>query len=148
MKSCFALWLFLICSLIATGCGRSGASGTVPVAGTIMIDGQPAGYASVRFHPVENTLGNGGSAIADANGRYSIITPKQTKGLPPGKYKITISRRLNKDGSPADPKIPPADSPATESLPKKFSDRDLTTLRITLNEEDKTSVDFSLKTPK
>jgi hypothetical protein len=146
MKTTLFGWLCLIGSLITTGCGRSGDSETVPVAGTIIVDGRPAGYASIQFLPVEHTLGNGGGAITDANGRYSIVTPKKTNGLAPGKYKITISRRLNKDGSPADPKIPPADSAAAESLPKKFSDRDQTTLFITLMPDDKSSVDFKLKT--
>lgn len=135
--------------LAATGCGDKGdTDGLVPVAGTILVDDQPAANAAVAFFPTGDTKGNGGIGATDANGRYEITTPQGKKGLVPGKYKVTVSRRLNADGSLPDPNIPPIESRAIETLPTKYHDKEKTELNVTIAADDKKAFDFDLKVKK
>lgn len=131
------------------GCGGgSGAEGYVPVSGNIKVDDQTASNAEVTFIPQGNTPGNGGTGVTDSTGRYEISSPQGKKGLPPGKYKVTVSRRLNPDGSPPDPNTPPIESNARETLPPKYVDREKTELTANISEGDKRSFDFSLASMK
>ena len=138
------LWAVFLVGLAAAGCGST-PDDLLPVAGTVTIDGQQASGATVAFVPVGDTKGNGGTGVADAAGRYEITTPQGKKGLLPGKYKVTVSRPLNPDGSPPDPNVPPIESRARETLPVKYTDRDKTELNATLAPDDKRSFDFNLK---
>lgn len=136
----------LLFSLVAlVGCG--GGDGLVPVNGTVTVDNKPGDSAAVEFIPKGNTQGNGGTALADANGKYEILTPQGKKGLLPGEYAVRISYRRNPDGSAPDPNAPPIDSKASEWLPPKFSDRDKTELKATVTAEAKAH-DFSVQTAK
>ena len=125
-----------------TGCGSSGLA---PVTGTVTLDGKAAGGAVVAFIPTDGTPGNGGTAVADANGKYEITTPQGKKGLPPGQYRVTVSLRRNPDGSAPDPNVPPIESQARESLPPKYNDRDKTELSATVSADGK-SYDFTVQT--
>lgn len=113
------------------GCGGD-SDGLVPTKGTVTVDGAPATQTTVAFIPIETTGGNGGTALTDSSGQFEILTPQGKKGLLPGKYKVTISRRLNPDGSLPDVNVPPMESSATESLPARFTERDRTELRATV----------------
>jgi hypothetical protein len=128
------------------GCGGSG-DGLVPVTGTVTVDGQPGDGAAVAFVPKDGTPGNGGTALADASGKYEITTPQGKKGLAPGAYKVTVSYRRNPDGSAPDPNTPPIEAKAVEWLPPKFSDRDKTELSATVAADAK-SHDFTVQTGK
>jgi hypothetical protein len=86
--------------------------------------------------------------MTDSTGRYEITTPQGKKGLLPGKYKVAASRRLNPDGSPADPNTPPIESQAVERLPKKYSDQEKTELSVNIAPGDKRSFDFALTSEK
>lgn len=131
----------------SAGCGGGGgASGDlVPVAGNITVDGASAGNVELKFVPQGDTAGNGGGARTDSTGHYDAMTTRdQKKGLPPGKYKVVASRRLNPDGSPPDPNTPPIESNAVETLPPKYSDLARTELFLTISPDDKRSFDFAL----
>ncbi|MFM8891370.1 MAG: carboxypeptidase-like regulatory domain-containing protein [Planctomycetia bacterium] len=68
-----AVCALLACPLLA-GCGRK----TLPVVattGTVTLDGEPVGGASVTFMP---TAGPPGTAVTDDQGRYAV----QTSGRP------------------------------------------------------------------
>lgn len=126
MKRVLFPWMVML-----AGCGGD-ADGLVPASGTITIDGQPGANAAIAFIPQGSAPGNGGTALTDASGKFEIATPQGKKGLAPGSYKVTVSRRLNPDGSPPDPNTPPMESSAKESLPVKFTDRDKTELTATV----------------
>ena len=130
------------------GCGSKSSAGLVPVSGNIAVDGQTAGNAVVTYIPQKDTTGNGGTGTTDSTGRYTVTTPQGKTGLPPGQYKVTVSRRLNPDGSPPDPNTPPIESNARETLPVIYTDADKTQLTITIAADDKRSFDFDLKTKK
>jgi hypothetical protein len=140
----------LVAGLVAAvGCGKADVeAGYVGTGGTIQLDGQPASNTLVTYIPQGTTGGTGGSGMTDSTGRYEIVSPQGKRGLPPGKYKVTVSRRLNPDGSPPPADEWPIESQARETLPAKYSDKDKTELSINLAEGDKRSFDFSLQSGK
>lgn len=140
------LWLFLLASLLGVvGCSGGGDDGLLPVGGTIKLDGTAIANVTVVFIPQGNTAGHGGTGVTDAGGQYQLTSPHGKKGLPPGEYKVTVSRRLNPDGSPPAPNEMPIESQARETLPPKYSDKDKTELNAKLAADDKKQFDFDLK---
>src|SRR4051812_14389733 len=97
-------WLLFgsIGALMMSGCGGS-SDGLVSASGTVTLDDQACSRAVVTFIPQEGTPGNGGTGQTDASGKFAIMTPQGKKGLMPGKYKVTVSLRLNDDGTAPDP---------------------------------------------
>ena len=83
----------LLIAYAVTGCGKSGPK-TVPVSGTVTVDGAPLNAGQVTFFPVDNTGGSGGTGfsggIIDSAGKYTISTDGQS-GAPLGKYTATVS---------------------------------------------------------
>jgi hypothetical protein len=137
--------LFAVAALAAAaGCGGGAADGLVLVAGVVKVDDQPAGNVLVTYVPQDKTPGNGGAGVTDSTGRYEVVTPQGKKGLPPGAYKVTLSRKLNPDGSPPDPNVPPIESQARETLAARHTDPDKTDLKINLSADDKRSFDFAV----
>jgi len=119
--------------LILAGCGTP--DGTVKVTGTVTQDGTGLSNALVTFIPVGDTPGFGGSGATGPDGKYTLTPSRGGKGIAPGEYKVTISRVLQRDGSPPDPKKPPIESNARETLPASYSDRKATTLQATVSKE-------------
>jgi hypothetical protein len=131
--------------LLGIGCGSSQPSiALVPVSGLVTLDGSPVDQAKVTFVPQLETKGNGGWAITDASGKYTIKTPQGAVGVPMGDYKVAISRRLNPDGSPPNPDEPPIESKARETLPLGVSDESKTTLKANVSATSK-QFDWPLK---
>src|SRR5262249_49904716 len=99
--------LLVLCLGLA-GCGGD----EIRVTGTVkQTDGTPLSGALVTFYPASQTTpGLGGSGQTGAGGQYVITGNRGEKGLAPGEYTITISRRLRPDGSPPDPNVPPIES--------------------------------------
>lgn len=86
------------------GCGQSGPEGSlslVPVKGRVMVGQAPLADAQVAFHidgqAPEGYVGSG--AKTDQNG-YFELTVGPRKGAVPGKYKVTVSKLAQPDGSP------------------------------------------------
>jgi hypothetical protein len=74
------------------GCSSGGSSGpaTVPVKGTLTIDGQPANKVAISFAPLDSKL-QGASGIV-TNGSFELVTGNQgTRGAMVGKYKVVLS---------------------------------------------------------
>jgi hypothetical protein len=122
------------------GCGPSTpVAPTAPVSGVVTLDGTPVEHAVITFIPIDGTGGFGAAATTDAAGRYVVRTPVKTSGLtgqrvvltgglPPGRYRVQVSRRLHPDGSPLRPDETPIESPAVETIARTFSDATATTL--------------------
>lgn len=73
------------------GCGGGGGGPTIPVNGVVMMDGKPFDNASVTFYA--ETGGLGGSARTGSDGKFVIMGGDgKSKGLAPGKYKVTVSK--------------------------------------------------------
>jgi hypothetical protein len=124
----------------AAGCGKAPPVLEVAgVTGTVMLDGKPAEHAVVTFIPIDGAPGSGAAATTDAEGRYMLRSVQRTSGLtgqgvravdgvPPGRYKVMVSRRLHADGSPMRPDETPIESQAVETIAPAFSDELSTTL--------------------
>ncbi|VTS08946.1 carboxypeptidase-like regulatory domain-containing protein [Tuwongella immobilis] len=123
------------------GCGGGSENGEIPVQGKVTMDGEPLNQATIRFLP--NTTSNGGMGVSKVDGTFSIAGPQGQNGVPVGTYKVTVSRRLNPDGS-----LPPSDeepilSKAVEKLPPSFSDPNRTTLSVNLASDGKVELKLS-----
>lgn len=121
----------LLVLLFASGCSGDSA-GEVPVTGTVTLDERPLVGAAVMFRPTGTTPGNGGSALTAEEGLFTLSGPQGQKGIAPGEYKVTVSLRLKRDGTPLPPDTPPIEADATESLPPKYSDPERTELLVTV----------------
>jgi hypothetical protein len=142
-------WMVGGLALLCAGLVGCPGAGEVPVSGTVTFaDGSPVSNALVSFHPDgEKTSGLGGHGQTGADGKYVLVAARGEKGIAAGEYKVTISRRLRPDGSPADPNVPPAESDARESLPEKYHLLRAAILRVTVSKEQPVH-DFSLTVKK
>ncbi len=118
------------------GCGAAEPSGLplVPVQGKLHWKGQPLAGATVTFVPRGATVGWGATGVSREDGSYQVVETGGRPGIPMGEYQVTVSRRVLPDGKPVPPgdTIPPAESPARESLPPAYSDANQTILRATV----------------
>lgn len=124
----------------SAGCGSSKPTlVTAPVSGVISLDGMPLGHANVTFIPIDGTPGGGAVATTEVDGRYVMRSPQRTSGLtgqrvlmsdgvPPGRYRVVVSRRLHADGSPMRTDEIPMESQAVETIARVFSDELASTL--------------------
>jgi hypothetical protein len=131
-------------ALLLAGLLGCGSSETVVVTGTVTLNGEPLAGAAVTFYPDGTTGGLGGNGWTGPDGRYTLTSARGGKGTLPGTYRVVVSRFLNPDGSAPDPKVPPAEGKARETLPGRYSDRDATELRATVSKDARVH-DFTLK---
>jgi hypothetical protein len=138
------VWILIALIFALAGCGGSSTPGLVPVSGTVKLKGEFLSGAVVTFIPTADTRGAGGVGRTDAEGQYQLKYVRGGKGVMPGQYKVTISRRLI-DGKPVpeDYNVPEMDSPARESLPRHYAEADSTKLTATVAEG--APVNFDLK---
>lgn len=123
--------------LVACLCLIAGCSSKDPgpeltaVAGTVLLNEKPLVNADLNFIPVESTPGVGGEARTKESGEFTVNYSRGGEGLPAGKYRVIVSYRLMPDGSPVPEgdTTPPIESPASETLPDKYSDYDKSQLK-------------------
>lgn len=125
--------IIFLCSLIGCGTKDPGPELTA-VMGTVSLNEKPLANADLHFIPVESTPGVGGEARTKEGGGFNVIYSRGGEGLPAGNYRVTVSYRLMPDGSPVPEgdTTPPIESPATEQLPRKYSDYDHSQLKATI----------------
>ena len=77
-------------ALVCTGCKKD--TGTVPVTGKIIVNGEPMEDVFVSFSPVGE--GEPGSGRTDAQGVYTLKTSQgeMGAGVKPGSYKVSLSK--------------------------------------------------------
>src|SRR5438128_2560079 len=91
-------WLTLIC-----GCG-SDPLGRHAISGAVTVNGAPLEKGNVGFQPVEKGTTSGGAAIS--GGKYSV---PRDKGLPAGKYRVSISAPAPGTGTEAQKNVAPGE---------------------------------------
>ncbi len=139
--------LAVVVCLLCLGCGEKKPEEPklFPVKGKVTLDNVAIAGASVAFLPTEpgqGTRASGGRT--NEAGIYELETNGKA-GIPAGKFKVVITKRVMPDGSPPDDvKTPPILSKASETIPPAYSDRNLTTLKATVPEGGGT-IDFALK---
>lgn len=80
--------------LVLPGCGPKYPE-TIPVAGTVTLDGRPVSGAAVVFTP---EAGEAATATTDASGRFSLSTFRLGDGALPGDYRVTVSKTTVEPG--------------------------------------------------
>jgi hypothetical protein len=99
----------LLClTTLILACGNSGPKGgprskTVPLTGTVLVDGKPTEGVTVSCHPLNGEANNRVlSGMTDASGNVAISTYVSGDGVPPGSYALTFELLKKGEGmSPA-----------------------------------------------
>jgi len=88
--------------LAVTGCSSGPSS--VPVSGTVTLDGQALPGAVVEFVSADPKAKIGGETTqTDAQGNFSIVPDKRKRGLLPGKFAVKVSKWVDKKTKAAPP---------------------------------------------
>lgn len=105
-----------------------------PTTGNVLLNEEPLVNADLYFVPLEGTPGVGGQARTKAAGEFEVTYSRGGAGLPAGTYRVAVSYRLMPDGTPVPEgdTTPPIESPARETLPRKYSDHDHSELKATV----------------
>lgn len=142
--NCIDRRMALVVYLVICGCGRSAAVPklqTLPVKGTVTLDGKPLAAADVVFMTFDPPAAFVGTTQDD--GTYQLQGPEGREAFLKGSCKVTVSRMVKPDGSPLAPGELPAMVEAVEQLPPKYSRLEATVLAETLTPEGGT-FDFKL----
>ncbi len=76
------------------GCGPTYPE-TIPVTGTVTLNGRPVGGAAIVFTPEEGEQATG---TTDASGRFELSTFQLGDGALPGKHRVTVAKTTVKPG--------------------------------------------------
>lgn len=137
-------FLLAVLALIA-GCQKpSNLPAQYPVSGTISLDGKPLPGAGIMFLPRGDTRGTGAMAMTDPTGKYTLKTDHGGPGAPEGEYAVTISKVMNRDGTPYVPNPDVAEAGERETLPGTYSDSMKTILKANVPKGGDT-INFELK---
>jgi hypothetical protein len=136
----------------AVGCSGGNSGSFATVSGTVTHNGAPINGAKVNFFSTVESGGKKGdtySALTDSNGKYLLATVGKDPGIPPGMYKVTITKFDVKDGVPKeiadDPGQMEASGMARNTLPKDYENLTTTKLSVTLEAGKNENVNFDLK---
>ena len=89
----FLIAMSLLCVTVP---GCLGEPSRYAVTGTVTMNGAPAPYVVVRFHPADPKSLAGGAGRTDEAGKFTIGQSGKNTGFPAGEYKITFSQTLVK----------------------------------------------------
>jgi hypothetical protein len=149
------IWLLrsagVLALLVAVGCSGGGNSSLATVSGTITHNGAPLVGAKVGFHSTVEEGGKRGTsygALTDSSGKYLIVGLGKDVGIPPGMYKVTITKMDQSSlpkGIADDPGQLAASGMGTNVLPKDYESEKTTKLSVTLDIGKNEKKDFDLK---
>src|SRR5262249_4672753 len=116
--------LVFLLGLLTVGCNRRDPSLPLqyPVTGKITLDGKALGGAGIMFLPRGNTRGTGSFGMSGEDGTYHLKSDHGGPGAPEGEYAVTISKVVNRDGTPYVPDPNKAEAGERETLPGTYSD--------------------------
>jgi len=89
-----ASWECFVCGValvVLAGCHRGSELGTVPVSGTVTLDGQAVADVAVTFKPKASS-GRGAVGVTAANGKFTLTTLQSGDGALPGSYAVTLAK--------------------------------------------------------
>lgn len=153
--SCRLLILMTI-SALCLGCGGGSDSAnveTVPVQGTVTLDGKPIEGAIVTFVPVNEAQGLPATGTTDKDGRFTLTAMGGGKrgaagaGTLPGEYYVGVVKDIfegdDAEDSPPEGQFPEesSDEPSTEPqvkhiVPTKYNDPKTSGIKVTVKEGD------------
>jgi hypothetical protein len=134
------------------GCSRAPSGTFATVSGTVTHNGAPVEAAQVVFHSTVEVGGKRGTSFGaqtDSSGKYLIATVGKDPGIPPGMYKVTITKldakssiNLPKDFDQGQME---ASGMARNLMPKDYEDPNRTKLSVTLEAGKNENKNFDLK---
>jgi len=137
--------LLLILTPCTFGCGaKSEGPKTYPVTGVVTLKSAPVDEAVLQFTPTSPAAGVAGAQVmTKSDGTFEVIINldmgKTTKaGLPPGEYKVAITKLQVTPGQSA-PNIPPKNV-----LPTEYATVESTPLTVTVKSEGENHFEFPL----
>jgi len=147
-------WLMagVACTVLVVLGGCSGQTGVYStISGTVTHNGAPVDNAKVNLHSTVEVNGKKlgpFSAMTDSSGKYLLAMNGKEPGIPPGMYKVTITKLDVKN-----PNLPPdfdqgqmeASGLARNLLPKDYENITTTKLSVTLEPGKNENKNFDLK---
>jgi hypothetical protein len=146
------------------GCGQKSPLDTVPISGTVKLDGTPVEGAKVVFAPT-STTGSAASGVTDSSGRYELTTLTPGDGALAGSYVVMISKTEQVGGDAVSQAVKPgmsdeeatkaameayvaggeAEPEFTDELPAKYKDPATSGFKAEVSKEGQKEFNFDLK---
>lgn len=115
---------------------------TIPVGGTVTLDGSPVEGATIMFCAPNLKLTAYGKT--DVTGAYQLTTYEQGDGAPVGHFQVTIRKQEHEVTAKSDhPALPPA-SRSLDRLPLKYAESETSGLSVDIAVGDPNTFDFDL----
>lgn len=109
--------------MLVAGCGPSRPA-TIPVSGTVTLDGKPAAGAQVMLIPEDG--GRPAEGTTDDSGGFNLRTFEASDGALPGRHAVTVvSRRIsgvNADADGLEGDVAPGGVKVEWLVPQRYSD--------------------------
>jgi Carboxypeptidase regulatory-like domain len=134
------------------GCSK-GPGDYAHVSGTVTLDGAPVEGAKVTFVSTVEVKGAKAeySTVTDSSGKYMIAGVGKDPGIPPGMYKVVITKLVMKGGKVKAPEEGfdmmqlEMSGMGVNELPKGYAEVNSTKLSATLETGKNPNVNFDLK---
>lgn len=126
------LWLLTVMGA-CSGCGATYAPLASPVTGEVHLDGRPIDMVAVFFIPTDKARheqGLIGEGQTDANGRFVLKNPDGAETFYKGRFKVTFTRWVGKDGNAVPLTVKPTDVGAEQVLPVPYMTPTLTPIEV------------------
>lgn len=110
--------------VLATGCQKQpdewerSRLPTLPVTGSVSLDGSPVAEATVIFHTDLHPIS--ATALTTPDGTFQLRTYTPKDGAPAGEYTVTIEKVTEEQKIPDNPEAPLPPIEITHHLPKKY----------------------------
>lgn len=120
----FLYGCLLICSVLLVGCGGGDIPKTVPVTGTVTLDGKPIEGATVNFISDEGSITASGKT--DANGKFSlqaIIGSQTATGTVVGSHGVAVVKTESSGQEVTDPKAMMAQMTTNPAITSQFKQK-------------------------
>jgi hypothetical protein len=116
-----AVCLFAL-SIFAAGCtgGSGDAPKTVPVKGTVTVDGKAMGKLGVVFMPEKGKGGKVATGETDSEGHFTLMTNIPGDGAPVGTYSVSITPV--EENNPPMPGMEGYKKPGPPPFARKYTD--------------------------
>lgn len=131
-------------TLFLVGCGDGLTR--VSVDGKLTSQGNVLDNTVVQFTPKDGTAGEGAIGMSDEQGKFTVTSSRDDdSGIPPGKYRVRLSRLISMDGKVLPKGAVEADYPgAKESIPAPYNS-DKSPIEVTVEKGGALEVDMPAK---
>lgn len=148
----------LLAVMATAGCGGGTPAGNfAQVTGTVTQGGVPLDGGMITFHATTGDKGQLGKyfALTDSSGKYVLLANGKDPGIPPGMYKVTITKQgfkaanaasadIQADQGQVDAQLSANAALGKNAMPKEYEDPAKTKLSVTLESGKNTDKNFDI----